>query len=221
MSAGRSARPGSDLALSRHLECVPSRRRNPHLDRPPGPHPPRVAHPGRADSTVCRTRRTRQTGHHHPWPMNERVTWLTSPRGVAAPACHKVCGGCPAPGPSPDQVGQTTALSTVVPPGGANEHSSANIHLAPDRPLDPLRLWRGCAARGGQGARPWTRLFSLRNRSSRGLVSSGFEIPHRTAALARTATACGSRCERITAHFVQKLSRRLWRCRTATLDAYG
>ena len=73
------------------------------------------------------------------WPRNERVTWLTSPR---PPHTSQVSGCVPGALPSPEQVGQTTAVSTassrVVPNAhSARSSSSRTVALRPRR--DRLR----------------------------------------------------------------------------------
>ena len=60
------------------------------------------------------------------WPMNERVTWLTSPR---PPQMSQVCGWVPGAVPSPEQVGQTTAVSTVSSLVAPNEHSASSSSI--------------------------------------------------------------------------------------------
>ncbi len=74
------------------------------------------------------------------WPRNDRVTWLTSPRPWHT---SQVSGCVPGAVPSPEQVGQTTAVSTtrslVVP----NAHSarSSSTRMVAFRPR--LALLRG------------------------------------------------------------------------------
>ena len=58
------------------------------------------------------------------WPRNDRVTWLTSPR---PPHTSQVCGWVPGAVPSPEQVGQTTAVSTVSSLVVPNAHSARSI----------------------------------------------------------------------------------------------
>ena len=67
------------------------------------------------------------------WPMKERVTWLTSPR---PPQMSQVCGWVPGAVPSPEQVVQTTAVSTVSSRVAPNEHSdrSSSILIVALRP---------------------------------------------------------------------------------------
>ena len=69
------------------------------------------------------------------WPRNERVTWLTSPR---PPQTSQVSGWVPGAVPSPEQVGQTTAVSTtssrVVPKAHSDRSSSTRmVALRPRR----------------------------------------------------------------------------------------
>ena len=54
------------------------------------------------------------------WPRNDRVTWLTSPR---PPHTSQVSGWVPGAVPSPEQVGQTTAVSTISSLVAPNAHS--------------------------------------------------------------------------------------------------
>ena len=64
------------------------------------------------------------------WPRNERVTWLTSPR---PPQTSQVSGWVPGAVPSPEQVGQTTAVSTarsLVAPNAHSDRSSSTRMVA-------------------------------------------------------------------------------------------
>src|SRR5580658_7825611 len=55
------------------------------------------------------------------WPRNDLVTWLTSPRPLQT---SQVLGWLPGALPSPEQVGQTTAVSTVRSLVAPNTHSA-------------------------------------------------------------------------------------------------
>src|SRR5581483_11257172 len=66
-------------------------------------------------------------------PRNERVTWLTSPRPLQM---SQVCGWVPGAVPSPEHVGQTTAVSTVSSRVAPKAHSdrSSSIRIVALRP---------------------------------------------------------------------------------------
>src|SRR5262249_36532930 len=68
------------------------------------------------------------------WPRNDRVTWLTSPR---PPHTSQVSGWVPGAVPSPEQVGQTTAVSTARSLVAPNAHSarSKSTRTVAFRPL--------------------------------------------------------------------------------------
>ena len=76
------------------------------------------------------------------WPRKDRVTWQTSPRPRHM---SQVCGWVPGAVPSPVQVGQTTAVSTISSLVVPNAHSarSSSTRIVAFRP----RRAR-CAGRG-------------------------------------------------------------------------
>src|SRR5580693_9140962 len=89
------------------------------------------------------------------WPMNDRVTWLTSPRPLQI---SQVTGGVPGAVPSPEQVGQTTAVSTtrsLVVPNAHSDRSISTLMVA----LRP-RLAR---LLGPRGAPPAPKKASMRS----------------------------------------------------------
>ncbi len=80
------------------------------------------------------------------WPRNDRVTWLTSPRPLQT---SQVVGWVPGAVPSPEQVGQTTAVSTtrsLVVPNAHSDRSSSTRMVA----LRPRRA----RLRGPRGPAP-------------------------------------------------------------------
>src|SRR5580693_4726236 len=89
------------------------------------------------------------------WPMNDLVTWLTSPRPLQI---SQVTGCVPGAVPSPEQVGHTTAVSTtrslVVPKAHSDRSRSTRIvALRPRR----ARLL------GPRGAAPAPKKASMRS----------------------------------------------------------
>ena len=88
---------------------------------------PSPSHSGQGrTSTVPKPPQPGQTLAIITWPMKERVTWLTSPR---PPQMSHVCGWVPGAVPSPEQVGQTTAVSTVSSRVAPNEHSESSSSI--------------------------------------------------------------------------------------------
>ena len=67
------------------------------------------------------------------WPRKDRRTWLISPR---PPQTSQVTGWVPGAVPSPEQVGQTTAVSTVSSRVAPNAHSerSSSMRIVALRP---------------------------------------------------------------------------------------
>src|ERR1017187_7581658 len=85
------------------------------------------------------------------WPRNERVTWLTSPR---PPHTSQVSGCVPGAVPSPEQVGQTTAVSTAssfVEPNAHSDRSSSTRIVAFRPPPGPAARPAGPRASAEEG----------------------------------------------------------------------
>ena len=89
------------------------------------------------------------------WPMNDLVTWLTSPRPLQT---SQVTGCVPGAEPSPEQVGQTTAVSTTSSLVVPNAHSarSRSTRMVALRP-------RRARLRGPRGAAPPPKKASIRS----------------------------------------------------------
>src|SRR5215469_6475419 len=89
------------------------------------------------------------------WPRKDLVTWLTSPRPLQT---SQVTGCVPGAEPSPEQVGQTTAVSTtsslVVPK--AHSDRSRSTRIVALRP-------RLALLRGPRGAAPPPKNASMRS----------------------------------------------------------
>ncbi len=97
------------------------------------------------------------------WIVKVRVTWFTSPR---PPQMSQVCGWVPGAVPSPEQVGQTTAVSTVssrVVPNEHSERSSSSLivalrprcaRLRGPRVAPPTVPPRNCSIRSVNGENP-------------------------------------------------------------------
>src|SRR5215469_3831351 len=79
------------------------------------------------------------------WPMNDLVTWLTSPRPLQM---SQVVACVPGAVPSPEHVGHTTAVSTtssLVVPNAHSARSRSTRLVALRPPLARLRGPRGAA----------------------------------------------------------------------------
>src|SRR5580693_9005133 len=89
------------------------------------------------------------------WPMNDLVTWLTSPRPLQI---SQVTGCVPGAEPSPEHVGQTTAVSTTSSLVVPNAHSdrSRSTRMVALRP-------RRARVRGPRGAAPPPKNASIRS----------------------------------------------------------
>ena len=84
-----------------------------------------------------------QAGHGREaitWPRNDRVTWFTSPR---PPHTSQVSGWVPGAVPSPEQVGQTTAVSTTSSRVAPN--AAWGLRGPPTRTVALRCLRHGCA----------------------------------------------------------------------------
>src|SRR5258708_26017616 len=101
-----SSTPAGILTLTvRRVLTRPSPSHSGHGLRMTVPNPPQLGH---ARDVIT-------------WPRNDLVTWLISPRPLQT---SQVVGWLPGALPSPEQVGQTTAVSTVSSLVAPNTHSA-------------------------------------------------------------------------------------------------
>ena len=142
MCVPSSTPAGIRTLMVRRVRTRPSASHSGHGLRMTVPKPPQPGH-GREVMT---------------WPRNDRVTWLTSPRPLQT---SQVSGWVPGAVPSPEQVGQTTAVSTtrsLVVPNAHSDRSSSTRMVA----LRPRRA----RLRGprGAGAGPEERIHDVAER---------------------------------------------------------